>query len=227
MLLREKIRCFDGAVAIITGGKSAIGAAIGRELAKRGCEVVLAGYPITGVKQVTAEIQASGGTATAAEIDVTDSWSTEALLYATIQRTGRLDYLFNYAGASESITAFGRAFVEWDVMVERNLRGIIYGDRAAYQIMLTQGFGHIINVVPADSQAVLENMSYALIKHTITGFSNALNAAAASAGIRVSVLCPEDIRTSVVEHEAFAIKALDAIANKDTIVFTGYFPATE
>ncbi|MCC5466902.1 SDR family oxidoreductase [Pelosinus baikalensis] len=182
----SRIRSFDGAVAIITGGGSATGASLDQELARRGCEIVLADYPIDGVKQVATEIQAAGGTATAAEIDVTDSWNVEALIYATIRRTGRLDYMFNYAGTGLCSTAFGRKIEDWDTMIERNLRGIIYGVRAAYQVMLVQGFGHIVNIAPIiDVFPVSENKSYAITRHAIIGFSNAMRLEAASAGIRI------------------------------------------
>lgn len=202
MTLSRKIRSFDGAVAIITGGGTATGAALGRELARRGCEVVLADHLIDRVEPVATEIQDEGGTATATEIDVIDSWDVEALLYATIRRVGRLDYMFNYAGDGLCSTAFGRKFEDWDTMMEINLCGIIHGFRAAYQVMLDQGFGHIVNIAPiVDLFPVSEDKRYAITRHAIIGFSNAMRFEAASSGIRISALCPDFIGAYAIDQD--------------------------
>src|SRR3990172_4507750 len=57
----ETIRVFDGAIAIVTGGASGIGRALSEELAKRGCEVVLADLQIELAEEVALEIRVSGG----------------------------------------------------------------------------------------------------------------------------------------------------------------------
>jgi NAD(P)-dependent dehydrogenase (short-subunit alcohol dehydrogenase family) len=57
----KSIRIFNGATAIITGGASGIGRALAEELAKRGCEVVLADLQIELAEEVASEIRGSGG----------------------------------------------------------------------------------------------------------------------------------------------------------------------
>jgi len=94
----KTIRIFDGATAIVTGGASGIGRALAEELAKRGCEVVLADLQIHLAEEVASEIHVSGGRATAVKIDVTDFPAMEQLVQETVKRTGRLDYIFNNAG---------------------------------------------------------------------------------------------------------------------------------
>ena len=77
MEAKKELRIYDGATAIITGGASEIGQAIAEELAKKGCEVVLADLQFELVQKVAAEIRAAGGKATAVKLDVTDNprWS--------------------------------------------------------------------------------------------------------------------------------------------------------
>ena len=65
----KHIRIFDGATAIITGGASGIGRALAEELAKRGCEVVLADLQIELAEEVASKINASGGKAEAMKVD--------------------------------------------------------------------------------------------------------------------------------------------------------------
>jgi NAD(P)-dependent dehydrogenase (short-subunit alcohol dehydrogenase family) len=90
MSSKKTIRIFNGATAIVTGGASGIGRAFAKELAKRGCEVVLADQQIQLAEEVASEICALGGKSSAREVDV-------ILLY---RRGGR------YFGGS---TAFSRA----------------------------------------------------------------------------------------------------------------------
>ncbi len=67
-----RLRVFRGATAVITGGASGIGRALGGELASRGAEVVLADLQRDLAEEVAAGIRAAGGKATACELDVAD-----------------------------------------------------------------------------------------------------------------------------------------------------------
>ena len=74
------LRTYEGAVAIITGGASGIGKALGKELAARGCEVVLADLQLELANSVAADICSLGGKATAYALDVTDADALDLLL---------------------------------------------------------------------------------------------------------------------------------------------------
>ena len=72
MAQENALRIFEGAVAIVTGGASGIGRALAETLAGRGASVVLADRQLTVAQEVATAIQESGGTASAAELDVTN-----------------------------------------------------------------------------------------------------------------------------------------------------------
>jgi NAD(P)-dependent dehydrogenase (short-subunit alcohol dehydrogenase family) len=61
MEAKKEIRIYDGATAIITSGASGIGQAITEELAKKGCEVVLADLQFELAEEIAAGIRAAGG----------------------------------------------------------------------------------------------------------------------------------------------------------------------
>ena len=63
LILNKEIQIFDGATAVVTGGASGIGRGLAEELAKRGCEVVLADRQIELAEEVASQICASGGNA--------------------------------------------------------------------------------------------------------------------------------------------------------------------
>ena len=197
----DTIRIFDGAVAIITGGASGIGAALGRELAKRGCEVVLADRQIELAEEVAAAIRNEGGKATAAELNVVDYDAVEALVYETVNRIGRLDYMFNNAGIAMTGPAAIYNIDDWNEVIDVNLRGVVHGVQVAYKVMLEQGFGHIVNTASIGGLlATPGSISYCTSKHAVVGLSKTLRIEAGLAGIRVSVFCPGFIRTPIIDR---------------------------
>lgn len=194
------IRIFNDATAIVTGGASGIGQALARELVKRGCEVVLADRQARLAEEVASEICALGGKASAREIDVTDYSALEQFVQETKERTGRLDYIFNNAGIGIGGTVREYSIKDWDQTVDVNLRGVINGIQATYQIMINQGFGHIVNTASMAGLIPTPGaVAYATTKHAVVGLSKSLRAEAASAGVYVSVLCPGVIRTPILE----------------------------
>jgi NAD(P)-dependent dehydrogenase (short-subunit alcohol dehydrogenase family) len=200
MQSNKRIRIFEGATAIVTGGASGIGRALAEELAKRGCEVVLADLQVDLAEEVASEIQVSGGKAKAVKIDVTDFPATEQLVQETVKRTGRLDYIFNNAGIVIGGYVSQYSIEDWNQIVDVNLRGVINGIQAAYKMMIAQGFGHIINTASmAGLMPGPGNVAYTTTKHAVVGLSKSLRAEAAQMGVRVSVLCPGVVRTPILE----------------------------
>ena len=84
-----QLRVFEGAVAIITGGASGIGNALGEALAGRGCEVVLADLDGERAENAAAAICLRGLKATAASVDVTDFAAIRKTIDETMRRCGR------------------------------------------------------------------------------------------------------------------------------------------
>jgi NAD(P)-dependent dehydrogenase (short-subunit alcohol dehydrogenase family) len=187
---KKAIRIFNDATAIVTGGASGIGRALAEELAKRGCEVVLADMQIEMAQDVAAQIQASGGRAKA----------LERLVRETVESSGRLDYIFNNAGIAIGGTTNHYSIEDWNKIIDINLRGVVNGIQAAYFIMIEQGFGHIVNTASmAGLMPSPVSVAYAATKHAIVGLSLSLRVEAAEMGIRVSVICPGVIRTPILE----------------------------
>jgi NAD(P)-dependent dehydrogenase (short-subunit alcohol dehydrogenase family) len=199
----EKLRTYEGAVAIVTGGASGIGKALGEELATRGCEVILADLQLEMAEEVAAKICDQGGKATAYSLDVTNAEAVELMLKDTFERCQRLDYMFNNAGIALNGKFEDFELQHWRKTIDINLMGVVYGVRAAHKFMSKQGFGHIINT--ASFAGVFPwptTIAYTASKHAIVGMSTALRAELADTGIQVSVLCPGTIMTPMIEKGA-------------------------
>jgi NAD(P)-dependent dehydrogenase (short-subunit alcohol dehydrogenase family) len=200
MEANKKIRIFNGAIAIVTGAASGIGRALASELARRGCEVIAADLQVALAREVAAEIRTLGSRARAVRLDVTDFPAMRKLVKETVKRSGRLDYIFNNAGIviGGGINLYGIA--DWNRVIDVNLRGVINGIQAAYQIMLAQGFGHIVNTASmAGLMPGPGNTAYTMTKHGVVGLSISLRGEAALRGVRVSVICPGVVQTPILE----------------------------
>jgi NAD(P)-dependent dehydrogenase (short-subunit alcohol dehydrogenase family) len=196
----KTIRTYGNAVAIVTGGASGIGRAISEELVRRGCEVVIADLQADLAEEIASNLRRSDGKATAVELDVTNYRAMEQLVRDTVQRTGRLDYMFNNAGIGIGGHVDHYGIEDWNYIVNVNLNGVINGVQAVYGIMIAQGFGHIVNTASiAGLMPSPGGVAYATTKHGVVGLSKSLRAEAARFGIRVSALCPGVIRTSILE----------------------------
>jgi NAD(P)-dependent dehydrogenase (short-subunit alcohol dehydrogenase family) len=189
---------FTGKIAIITGGASGIGRALGEGLGSSGARVVLADINAELLFETGKELRASGYQVDTAAVDVTDFEAVKRLIEETAQEHGRIDYLFNNAGIAVAGEARDVSPDDWRRVIDTSLYGVVYGVVAAYPIMLKQGSGHIINtaslagLIPAPGE-----VSYCAAKYGIVGLSHALRAEGADLGVRVSVVCPGFIQTPI------------------------------
>jgi len=194
------LRTFAEGLALVTGGASGIGAALGRELARRGARVVLLDRDGDEAQGEAARITVSGGRAEAATLDVRDASAVAGCVADAFARHGRLDYLFNNAGIAVGGEAVNLRLEDWREAVEVNLMGVVHGVQAAWPRMLEQGFGHVVNT--ASMAAFLPTAMaapYGATKSAVFGLSRALRLEGAARGVRVSVLCPGVVRTPILD----------------------------
>jgi NAD(P)-dependent dehydrogenase (short-subunit alcohol dehydrogenase family) len=209
---------WSGSVALVTGGASGIGRALGEELARRGAEVVLADRQAPVAEEAARAITAAGGKASACELDVRDCEAFQRCVAAIVKRTGRIDYLFNNAGIAIGGEVSGYAKSDWDDVFDVNLRGVAYGIQAAYPQMIAQRRGHIVNTASvAGLVASAEAASYTATKHAVVGLSKALRVEAAQHGVRVSALCPGAIRTPILTGGVFGKMKMPGVSSKQVM----------
>jgi NAD(P)-dependent dehydrogenase (short-subunit alcohol dehydrogenase family) len=191
-----------GQVAVVTGAGRGIGAAIARTIAAMGATVVLCGRTRKTLETTAEAIARAGGQAEVAVCDVADLQSVEALA-AQVERTrSRVDILVNNAG----IGGFGGplhalAPVDWDRILNTNLRGVYYMIRSLAPIMMRTKTGHIINISSLAGKNALPNgAAYAASKWGLNGLSYSVAEELRSHNIRVSVLCPGSTDTELTPH---------------------------
>ena len=187
-------------VAVVTGAGRGLGKLIALGLADKGFTVCIT--DIDGEAAQSAADQIGGQRAWAMPQDVRDPDSHRRVAAAAAER-GTLAVWVNNAGVLRSAHAWDHTDDEVRLQVEVNTLGLMFGSRAAIEVMQKQGSGHIINIasisslVPAPGLAV-----YAASKHAVLGFSIALQGDLQHAGlpIKVSSMCPDAIDTDMTRN---------------------------
>ncbi len=196
---------FEGKVAIVTGGATGIGRAICEELSRRQAKmVIVADINGEGAQEVASTIIASGGKAGGVYLDVTQDIKVQELVNDIVTQHGQLDYMFNNAGVGVGGEFRHLNPEHWRHVMDVNLWGVIYGTAAAYQAMVGQRSGHIINISSLAGLVPLPlGTPYATSKHAVMGFSTSLRIEAAKLGVKGSVVCPAFIKTGIYDTTPF------------------------
>ena len=194
------LRVFGQAIALVTGGASGIGAALGRELSRRGALVVLADRDGDDARAEAARVVSTGGRAEAATLDVRDAAAVDALVADVFARHGRLDFLFNNAGIGVGGEMLDLTLEDWREAVEVDLMGVVHGVKAAWPRLAAQGFGHVVNTASMAAFLVTAMAApYGATKSAVVSLTRALRVEGAALGLRVSALCPGVVRTPILE----------------------------
>lgn len=188
---------FRNKVAIVTGGAAGIGRELCIELAKLGSKVYVADINGENAKKTVSVITKSGGQAEAVVLDMRNHEEAEALV-KKIASLEPVDYMFNNAG----VIMFGEfrdmELKDWDLFIDSDIKSVIYGTKAAYEVMAKQGHGHIINTSSVFGLFPFALASgYSAVKHAVVGLTLALRPEAADFGVKVTVACPGSVSTEV------------------------------
>ncbi|QBE66922.1 SDR family oxidoreductase [Pseudoduganella lutea] len=140
-------------IVLITGATGRIGAATARTLAGQGHHVVLGARRIDRLVLLAARIRAAGGSAECHIVDVTDADDAQTFVLAAFHRHGRIDVLVNAAGVHAPSRLDALKLLEWDRMLEVNVRGALYAIAAVLPLMQRAGGGHVVNLAPPASSA--------------------------------------------------------------------------
>lgn len=138
-------------IVLITGATGRIGAAAARLLAARGHHVVLGARRIDRLLLLAADIRAAGGSADYHAVDVTDADDAQSFVLAAFHRHGRVDVLVNAAGVAAPSRLDALKLLEWDRMLDVNVRGALYTIAAVLPLMQRAREGHVVNLAPAGS----------------------------------------------------------------------------
>jgi 3-oxoacyl-[acyl-carrier protein] reductase len=182
----------DGKTALVTGGSRGIGAAIARELARAGANVVV-GYR-TGAEEAEAIAGEIGGRAVQADVSVAEEAKR------IVDDAGELDILVNNAGTTRDGVLARLTDEDWHTVLETNLSATFYTCRAASRGMMKRRSGSIVNLSSiVGLHGNWGQTNYAASKGGIVAFTKSLAQELGSRGIRANVIAPGYVKTQLTE----------------------------
>ncbi|MBC3941154.1 2-dehydro-3-deoxy-D-gluconate 5-dehydrogenase KduD [Sphingomonas albertensis] len=184
-----------GKVAIVTGANTGIGQAIALALASAGADVACVGR--TPAEDTAGRIRAMGRRAEIISADLSTIDPVERIVDETAAKLGGVDILVNNAGIIRRADAVDFTEVDWDAVVDTNLKSVFFLSQAAGRHMIARGSGKIINIASMLTfQGGVRVPSYTASKSGIGGLTKLLANEWASKGINVNAIAPGYIATA-------------------------------
>jgi len=192
-------------VVVVTGGGSGIGEAIARAAHAAGAShVVVADLDGDQARRVAAEIEGTG-----VAIDVRDDAAIQRLVADTEDANGPIGLFVSNAGY---VTTAGVEDPNDSIqrMWEVHCMAHIYAARAVLPSMIAQGEGYLLNTASAAGLLTqIGSMSYSITKAAAVALAEWLSISHYHQGIRVSVLCPQAVRTNIVRNSPDNVEGVD------------------
>ncbi len=196
--------------ALVTGGSGEIGAAICQRLAADGCHVYIhANNGIQSATQLAAEIQATGGSASVLQFDVTEPSAVSAALSPLVENEP-IQILVNNAGIHDDAVFPGMSSAQWHRVIDVSVHGFFNVTQPLMMPMIRSRWGRIINV--SSISGITGNRgqtNYSAAKGALNAATKSLSQEVASRGITVNAVAPGIIETTMSESTFDA----QAIAN--------------
>lgn len=210
---------FEGRVALVTGAAQGMGAAVARRLSDEGARLALLDLKEEPLERL-AETFLAPSLVLRKDVSIGDEVA-EAVAQ-TMEAFGRIDILVNAAGVLRPTGIFEMTELEWDWLLDVNLKGAFLVSRAVVGIMTEQQFGRIIHFSSTAGKTVstLGGCHYTAAKHGVLGLTRALAKELAPYHITVNAVCPGLIDTEMVRQTLPAAR-IEAITDSFPIARLG------
>jgi short-subunit dehydrogenase len=185
---------------LVTGASSGIGVEVARELARRGLGVTLVARREERLRELAAELDATGVRAEVIGCDVSDDEARKRLASELTERGLTVEVLVNNAGFSTS-GPFVKSDPDREVsLVRTNVEAVVALCSLFVPAMAERGRGGVLNLASTSAfQPLPMQASYAASKAFVLSFTEALHAELAGSGVSVTALCPGPVKTEFTQ----------------------------
>ncbi|MBX9457604.1 MAG: SDR family oxidoreductase [Rhizobium sp.] len=186
-------------VAVVTGGAQGIGLAIATRLVASGAHVSLWDVDATVLTAAGAKL---GTAASTIQVDVTDCEAVAAAASQTAEAHGRIDILVHSAGiAGKNAPLDEYDPAEWRRVIDIDLNGAFYVNRAVVPHMKARNYGRIVNIASIAGKEGNPNASaYAAAKGGLIAMTKALGKELAQYNIAVNAITPATAKTRILDE---------------------------
>lgn len=186
----------DNRTALVTGCGRGIGQAMALALAEAGADI--AGLYTTRYEDTQQKVEALGRRFLPIQCDLEKASTAElaGIVVRVTEAFGRLDILVNNAGIVRRAPVIDYSEVDWDAIIQINLKSAFFLAQSAARVMQTQGSGKIINVASLISfQGGIQIPAYSAAKHGLAGITKSMANEWAALNINVNAIAPGYITT--------------------------------
>lgn len=181
----------DGKVAFVTGAGRGFGWGIARALGHAGANVCATDINSDELERTASDLESDGSTVWPQRLDVADRDAFYQAVDAAVERWGRLDVLVHCAILMPLIPFEETTHDLWWRQLDINLGGFYNATRAVWEVMKSQGGGHIIGIASGSSLCGYKNeVAYCTGKHALEGFAKSLALEAEPYRIAVNTIGP-------------------------------------
>lgn len=199
--MAETSEYYTSKVAAVTGGASGIGLALAETMLSYGSrKVVLADFNDENLKRETARLNAAyPGKVLGLHCNVTKEDDVQGMIQQAAEfGGGRIDFLFNNAGAGLGGHFDEQTNEDWEKAFALNFYGALYGIRAVLPIMRAQGGGHIVDIISGIAfMPMAQQTMYAATKAALNGLTLALRYELWDENIRLTSATPGTTATGI------------------------------
>ncbi|WP_052666922.1 SDR family oxidoreductase [Nitriliruptor alkaliphilus] len=214
-----------GAVVVITGAGSGIGAAMARRFAVEGAAaLLLADLDLPSVQRLAAELGDDGCRTLALQVDVAVREQVEAMIDRAEAELGPVDLLCSNAGIGIG-AGLDATDEQWERAWQVNVLSQLHGARAVVPRMVARGSGYLLHTASAAGLLTTPgDAPYTATKHAAVGFAEWLAVTYGGRGIGVSTLCPQAVNTPLLQDaaesgnaSALAVRAASAVLEPEDV----------
>lgn len=185
-------------IALITGATSGIGEACARRFAEGGYDIIITGRRAEKLAAIKEDIEAQGTKVKTLTFDVRDADAAEAVINSLEPEWRNVDVLINNAGLALGLDKeFEGDPVDWNTMIDTNIKGLLTMTRLIVPGMVKRNEGHVINIgsVAGDAAYACGNV-YCATKAAVKALSDGLRIDVADTAVRVTNLKPGLVETN-------------------------------
>ena len=198
---------------VVTGGASGIGRALARRFRAEGARgIVLADLQEEALRDAAGEIDAL-----AVPCNVADEADIARLVAAAEEAFGPIDVFVSNAGIAR-MGGVDAPDAEWRQNWDIHVMAHVYAARAVAPKMAARGCGYLVNTASAAGLlSHVDSATYSVTKHAAVAFAEWLSIAYGDRGVRVSVLCPQAVRTAMLAGRDEGVASLDGVLEPEEV----------
>ena len=187
-----------GKIALVTGASAGIGYACAKVFAPEGARLILAARRADRLKRLAESLNKKHGIEShVIRMDVRDQAEVEARIAGLPAKWQKIDILINNAGLSRGLSKVHEAeLLDWEEMIDTNIKGLLYVSRAVIPGMVKRKKGHIVNIGSIAGHEVYPGGNvYCATKHAVDALTRGMQIDLVDTPIRVSTVDPGMVET--------------------------------